>query len=151
MNDPERYGVIEIDKLNNPIGLIEKPTNPTSNLAVTGLYFYDNSVLEIARSIKPSSRGELEITTVNQVYLIQQKLKVNILQRGSVWLDTGTFDSLFAAGNYVKIVEDRQGIKVSCLEEIAWRNGWIDENALIASALKYKGSPFSVYLSSLIQ
>ena len=149
--DPERYGVVEIDEFSKPIDIVEKPPSPKSNLAVTGLYFYDNSVLQIAKSILPSDRGELEITSVNREFLHRGSLKVNVLERGSVWLDTGTFDSLYAANSYVKVIEDRQGIKIACLEEIAWRNGWLSDENVLENALGYKGSAFGKYLISLVQ
>ena len=125
VNDPERYGVAEFDEKGNCLSIEEKPENPKSNYAVVGLYFYPNSVVEIARHIKPSKRGELEITTVNQEYLAQKKLKVQTLQRGFAWLDTGTHDSLSEASTFIEVIEKRQGLKVACLEEIAFRKGWI--------------------------
>ena len=125
MNDPERYGVAEFDDQGNCLSIEEKPEHPKSNYAVVGLYFYPNSVVEVAKHIKPSKRGELEITTVNQHYLAQQKLKVQTLQRGFAWLDTGTHDSLSQASTFIEVVEKRQGLKVACLEEIAYKRGWI--------------------------
>ena len=125
VNDPERYGVAEFDSQGNCLSIEEKPENPKSNYAVVGLYFYPNSVVEIAKNIKPSARGELEITTVNQVYLEREKLKVLPLQRGFAWLDTGTHDSLSEASTFIEVIEKRQGLKVACLEEIAYKRGWI--------------------------
>jgi glucose-1-phosphate thymidylyltransferase len=148
--DPERYGVIEIGEDGLPKNIIEKPESPKSNLAVTGLYFYDNTVLELAMGISPSARGELEITSINQAYLKSGKLKVDKLERGTVWFDTGTFDSLYAASSYVKLVEDRQGIKIACLEEIAWRNNWISSENLDDAAKRYGGNPWGEYLLSLL-
>jgi len=130
VNDPERYGVAEFDEDGNCLSIEEKPEHPKSNYAVVGLYFYPNSVVEIAKSIKPSARGELEITTVNQEYLAQQKLKVQTLQRGFAWLDTGTHDSLAEASTFIEVIEKRQGLKVACLEEIAYKKGWIDAKRL---------------------
>ena len=130
VNDPERYGVAEFDKDGNCLSIEEKPEHPKSNYAVVGLYFYPNSVVNIAKNIKPSNRGELEITTVNQEYLAQQKLKVQTLQRGFAWLDTGTHDSLAEASTFIEVIEKRQGLKVACLEEIAFKKGWIDKEQL---------------------
>ena len=130
VNDPERYGVAEFDKDGNCLSIEEKPKKPKSNYAVVGLYFYPNSVVEIAKNIKPSARGELEITTVNQEYLQQKKLLVQTLQRGFAWLDTGTHDSLSEASTFIEVIEKRQGLKVACLEEIAYKRGWIDNEQL---------------------
>ena len=130
VNDPERYGVAEFDKDGNCLSIEEKPKKPKSNYAVVGLYFYPNSVVEIAKNIKPSARGELEITTVNQEYLQQKKLLVQTLQRGFAWLDTGTHDSLSEASTFIEVIEKRQGLKVACLEEIAYKRGWIDKEQL---------------------
>ena len=130
VNDPERYGVAEFDKDGNCLSIEEKPKKPKSNYAVVGLYFYPNSVVEIAKNIKPSARGELEITTVNQEYLQQKKLLVQTLQRGFAWLDTGTHDSLSEASTFIEVIEKRQGLKVACLEEIAYKHGWIDSEQL---------------------
>jgi glucose-1-phosphate thymidylyltransferase len=130
VSDPERYGVVEFDKNHKAISIEEKPTQPKSNYAVPGLYFYDNSVVEVAHNIKPSPRGEYEITDVNKEYLQRGKLKVAILDRGTAWLDTGTFDSLMQASQYVQVIENRQGLKVGCIEEIAWRKGFIGDKEL---------------------
>ena len=130
VNDPERYGVAEFDKEGNCLSIEEKPEHPKSNYAVVGLYFYPNSVVDIAQNIKPSARGELEITTVNQEYLAQKKLKVQTLQRGFAWLDTGTHDSLAEASTFIEVIEKRQGLKVACLEEIAYKRGWINKEQL---------------------
>jgi glucose-1-phosphate thymidylyltransferase len=150
VNDPERYGVVEFTFDNKVISIEEKPSKPKSKYAVPGLYFYDESVVEVARKVTPSNRGELEITSVNQAYLERGELVVTVLERGTAWLDTGTLDSLHAASSYVKIVEERQGNKISCLEEIAWRNRWIDNSQLLILADKYKGNPYGKYLSQLI-
>ena len=150
VKDPERYGVVEFDQSGKVISLEEKPKKPKSNYVVPGLYFYDNSVVEIAKSVKPSSRGELEITSVNQAYLLKDNLKTTVLERGTAWLDTGTFESLNAASAFIQIIEERQGQKVSCLEEVAWRNGWITDTELLARADEYKSSPFSGYLKGLL-
>ncbi len=150
VKDPERYGVVEFDNSGKVISLEEKPKNPKSSYAVPGLYFYDNNVVEIAKSVKPSARGELEITSVNQAYLDKGKLNTTVLERGTAWLDTGTFESLNAASAFIQIIEERQGQKVSCLEEIAWRNGWITDSDLIARANEYKSSPFAEYLKGLL-
>ena len=149
VSDPERYGVVELSENGIPKSIIEKPQIPKSNLAVTGLYFYDNQVVDITKNLKPSSRGELEITAVNQEYLNLGKLKVKIMERGTVWLDTGTFESLHAAGNYIKVIEDRQGIKIGCLEEVAWRSGWITDSQLENAAKLYKANPYKDYLLGL--
>ena len=148
--DPERYGVVEFNESGKVISLEEKPTKPKSNYAVPGLYFYDNSVVSIAKSVEPSSRGELEITSVNQEYLNRGLLQTTVLERGTVWLDTGTFESLNNAATYVRIVEERQGLKISCLEEVAWRRGWINDSELIKAADDYKLSPFGDYLRGLL-
>ena len=149
VSDPERYGVVELSENGIPKSIIEKPKIPKSNLAVTGLYFYDNQVVDITKNLKPSSRGELEITAINQEYLNLGKLKVKIMERGTVWLDTGTFESLHAAGNYIKVIEDRQGIKIGCLEEVAWRSGWITDSQLENAAKLYKANPYKDYLLGL--
>jgi glucose-1-phosphate thymidylyltransferase len=150
VRDPERYGVIEFNAAGKVLSLEEKPVRPKSKYAVPGLYFYDNQVVDIAKSIKPSARGELEITSVNQEYLKAGKLQAKILERGTAWLDTGTFDSLNSASSFIQIIEERQGQKVSCLEEVAWRNGWISDSELAARADEYKFSPFATYLRDLL-
>ena len=150
VRDPERYGVIEFNAAGKVLSLEEKPVRPKSQYAVPGLYFYDNQVVDIAKSIKPSARGELEITSVNQEYLKAGKLQAKILERGTAWLDTGTFDSLNSASSFIQIIEERQGQKVSCLEEVAWRNGWISDSELAARADEYKSSPFATYLRGLL-
>lgn len=150
VKDPERYGVIDFDTSGKVTSIEEKPAKPKSQYAVPGLYFYDNSVVEIAKSVKPSSRGELEITSVNQEYLKAGKLQARVLERGTAWLDTGTFESLNSASAFIQIIEERQGQKVSCLEEVAWRNGWISDSELSTRADEYKSSPFASYLRSLL-
>ncbi|UTG65995.1 glucose-1-phosphate thymidylyltransferase RfbA [Elizabethkingia anophelis] len=149
--DPERYGVVEFDDNFKALSIEEKPLNPKSNYAVPGLYFYDNNVVEIAKNIKPSPRGELEITDVNNVYLQQGKLEVGVLDRGTAWLDTGTFDSLHEASEFVSVIEKRQGFKIGCIEEIAFHNGFIDEEKLLETAQKYGKSGYGVYLKNLIK
>jgi len=150
VKDPERYGVIEFNSTGKVTSIEEKPLKPKSQYAVPGLYFYDNQVVDIARSVKPSARGELEITSVNQEYLKAGKLEAKVLERGTAWLDTGTFDSLNSASSFIQIIEERQGQKVSCLEEVAWRNGWISDSELTARADEYKSSPFASYLRNLL-
>ena len=149
VNDPERYGVAEFDSEGNCLSIEEKPAQPKSNYAVVGLYFYPNSVVEIAKHIKPSARGELEITTVNQEYLAQQKLKVQTLQRGFAWLDTGTHDSLSEASTFIEVIEKRQGLKVACLEEIAFKQGWITKDKLIEIAKPMAKNDYGKYLLNL--
>jgi len=149
VNDPERYGVAEYDKKGNVISIEEKPTDPKSNFAVVGLYFYTNDVVEIAKKIKPSHRGELEITTVNQEYLKQQNLKVELLGRGFAWLDTGTHDSLMEAGQFIETIEKRQGLKVACLEEIAYNMKYIDKTQLNKLAEPLKKNGYGQYLLKL--
>ncbi len=151
VNDPERYGVAEFDKEGNCLSIEEKPEQPKSNYAVVGLYFYPNSVVEIAKNIKPSARGELEITTVNQTYLQQKNLKVKTLQRGFAWLDTGTHDSLSEASTFIEVIEKRQGLKVACLEEIAFRKGWITVEQLKESAMPMAKNEYGKYLLRLIE
>lgn len=150
VKDPYRYGVIDFDSSGKVTSIEEKPSKPKSQYAVPGLYFYDNRVVDIAKSVKPSSRGELEITSVNQEYLKAEKLQARVLERGTAWLDTGTFESLNSASAFIQIIEERQGQKVSCLEEVAWRNGWISDSELAARADEYKSSPFASYLRSLL-
>ena len=149
VNDPERYGVAEFDEDGNCLSIEEKPEHPKSNYAVVGLYFYPNSVVNIAKNIKPSARGELEITTVNQEYLSQQKLKVQTLQRGFAWLDTGTHDSLAEASTFIEVIEKRQGLKVACLEEIAFKKGWIDREQLRQLAAPMVKNDYGRYLMQL--
>ena len=146
VNDPERYGVAEFDENGNCLSIEEKPEHPKSNYAVVGLYFYPNSVVEIAKNIKPSARGELEITTVNQTYLQQKNLLVQTLQRGFAWLDTGTHDSLSEASTFIEVIEKRQGLKVACLEEIAYKRGWIDKEQLISLAQPMAKNDYGKYL-----
>ncbi|MAS08607.1 glucose-1-phosphate thymidylyltransferase RfbA [Salinisphaera sp.] len=150
VTDPERFGVVEFDDDQNAISIEEKPEKPKSRYAVTGLYFYDNDVVEIAKSIKPSARGELEITGVNHAYLERGDLKVEVLGRGYAWLDTGTFDSLHDASSYIETLEKRQGLKVACPEEIAFRMGYIGRDTLAAQADKLKKNSYGAYLSQLI-
>ena len=149
VNDPERYGVAEFDLAGNCLSIEEKPEHPKSNYAVVGLYFYPNSVVEIAKRIKPSKRGELEITSVNQEYLYRHQLKVQTLQRGFAWLDTGTHDSLSEASTFIECIEKRQGLKVACLEEIAYQKGWITRDQLIAEAKPMAKNGYGKYLLQL--
>lgn len=149
VNDPERYGVVEFDKNQKAISIEEKPARPKSNYAVPGLYFYDNEVVNIAKSIKPSPRGELEITDVNNVYLKKGKLKVAAMSRGTAWLDTGTFDSLMQAANFVQVIEQRQGLKIGCIEEMAFRRGFITKEELLELAKPLEKSGYGVYLKNL--
>ena len=146
VNDPERYGVAEFDKDGNCLSIEEKPEHPKSNYAVVGLYFYPNSVVEIAKNIKPSARGELEITTVNQMYLAEKNLLVQTLQRGFAWLDTGTHDSLSEASTFIEVIEKRQGLKIACLEEIAYKRGWIDKEQLKALGQTMAKNDYGQYL-----
>jgi len=148
--DPERYGVVEFDAQRRAVSLQEKPAQPRSNYAVVGLYFYDNDVLEIARGVRPSARGELEITAVNNAYLTQGRLQVAVMDRGTAWLDTGTAASLMQAGLFVQVIEQRQGLKIGCLEEVAWREGFIDDDALAELAGPLRSSGFGDYLLGLL-
>jgi len=150
VNDPERYGVVEFDTDNNAISIEEKPQNPKSNYAVPGIYFYNNSVVEIAKNIQPSARGEYEITDVNKVYLEQGKLKVGVIGRGTAWLDTGTFNSLIQAQQFVQVIEERQGLKIGCIEEIAFRKGFINAIQLKAVAKPLVKSGYGEYLLGLL-
>ena len=151
VKDPTSFGVAEIDERGKVISIEEKPIKPKSNLAVTGLYFYDNDVIQIAKDLKPSSRGELEITDVNNHYLQSKKLSATQLGRGFAWLDTGTHESLLEAGEFISTIEKRQGLKVACLEEIAFNNKWIDEETILKQSTKYKNSPYGRYLQSIIK
>jgi len=150
VHDPERYGVVEFDDEMTALSIEEKPETPKSNWAVPGLYFYDNSVVEIAKNLEPSPRGELEITDVNRIYLEQGKLKVSVLDRGTAWLDTGTFASLMQAGQFVQILEERQGVKISCIEEIAHSMGFIDDQKLLEIAKPLEKSGYGKYLINLV-
>ena len=147
--DPERYGVVEFTASGKVLSIEEKPSKPKSNFAVPGLYFYDNQVVEIAKNVKPSKRGEIEITSVNEYYLNAGQLQTKVLERGITWLDTGTIQTLHAASSYVQIIEERQGSKISCLEEIAWRNCWISETELEILAKGFGSNPYGAYLQSL--
>ncbi|MEW9937957.1 glucose-1-phosphate thymidylyltransferase RfbA [Clostridium butyricum] len=151
VEDPERFGVVEFDENGKVISLEEKPEIPKSNYAVTGLYFYDNKVCEYAKSLKPSPRGELEITDLNKIYLEKGKLDVITLGRGYGWLDTGTVDSLSEASEYVRVIENRQGLKISCIEEISYKNGWINKETLLESAVKYGKSPYGQHLKNVAE
>ena len=151
VNDPERFGIVEFDKDGKAISIEEKPQNPKSNYCVTGLYFYDNRVVELAKKVKPSARGELEITDLNRMYLEDGTLNVETLGRGFAWLDTGTVDALSEAAEFVRVIETRQSIKISAIEEIAYRNGWIDKEKLIESANKYGKSPYGAHLKNVAE
>ena len=151
VEDPERFGVVEFDKKGKAISLEEKPKQPKSNYAVTGLYFYDERVCEFAKALKPSARGELEITDLNRIYLEEESLEVITLGRGYAWLDTGTVDSLTEASDYIKTIETRQGLMIAALEEIAYTSDWIDKNTLLASAAKYGKSPYGVHLKNVAE
>jgi glucose-1-phosphate thymidylyltransferase len=146
VTDPQRYGVVEFDISNKPVSIEEKPADPKSNYAVTGLYFYDNSVIEKAKSLRPSPRGELEITDLNRIYLKEEKLEVKLMGRGMAWLDTGTYDSLLQAANFIATLEQRQGLKASCIEEIAYKRGFINREQLLTLAQPYKNSQYGQYL-----
>ncbi len=148
--NPSSYGVVEFDDHFVAKSIEEKPVRPKSNYAVPGLYFYDNSVIEIAKSIEPSARGELEISTVNERYLNQGALQVQVLDRGTAWLDTGTFESMMQASEYVRVIEDRQGFKIGCIEEVAWRAGWIDDDQMLALAAPLQKSGYGTYLQGIV-
>ena len=150
VRNPQEYGVVEFDSTHRAISLEEKPTHPRSNYAVPGLYFYGPDIVDVAKTIRPSARGELEITAVNDHYLQQGRLTVSVLPRGTAWLDTGTFRSLHDASEYVRVMEDRQGVKLACLEEIAWRNGWIDDDQLLHLAEPLRKSGYGDYLAALV-
>jgi len=151
VNDPERFGIVTFNQDNKAIHLEEKPIKPQSNFAVTGLYFYDNDVVEMAKKVKPSSRGELEITTLNQMYMERGDLNVEVLGRGFAWLDTGTYESLLEAAMFVETIEKRQGYKIACLEEIAWNNGWLTNEQVMQTAQSLSKNSYGKYLVSLIE
>jgi glucose-1-phosphate thymidylyltransferase len=148
--DPHRYGVVDFDDDFNALSIEEKPKTPKSNYVVPGLYFYENSVVDVAKETKPSARGEIEISTVNEHYLNQGRLKVNVLERGTAWLDTGTVESMMHASEYVRVIEERQGFKIGCIEEVAWRAGWIDDTQLAALAAPLSKSGYGQYLTALL-
>ncbi|MCX7861799.1 MAG: glucose-1-phosphate thymidylyltransferase RfbA [Bacteroidales bacterium] len=150
VKDPERYGVVEFDQNGRVVSIEEKPKQPKSNFAVTGLYFYDSTVVAKAKTLKPSARGELEITDLNRLYLNENKLTVNLLSRGMAWLDTGTHESLLMASNFIATIEQRQGLKVACIEEIAYREGFIDKNQLFTLAQFYRNNPYGDYLMDIV-
>lgn len=150
VSDPSSYGVVEFDENNKALSIEEKPTHPKSNFAIPGLYFYDNNVVEIAKSVIPSARGEVEISSINETYLSQGKLSVQVLDRGTAWLDTGTFESMMQAAEYVRVIEDRQGLKIGCIEEIAWRNSWITSDQLRELAQPLTKSGYGTYLNNLV-
>ena len=151
VTDPERYGVIELDSEGHAVSIEEKPTNPKSNLAIPGLYFYDNSVIELSKSLLPSLRGELEISSINEKYLELKKLKVSLLPRGTVWMDAGTIESLHEATSFIQAIENRQRLKIGCIEEIAWRNNWIDDNQLLEISMNLGNNDYSNYLKTLLE
>ena len=151
VQDPERYGVVEFDKQQKAVSIEEKPTNPKSNYAVPGLYFYDNDVVKLAKALKPSPRGELEITDINNAYLRQNKLHVGIMSRGTAWLDTGTFDSLMQAANFIQVIEQRQGLKIGCIEEVAYRMNFISREQLLGLAKPLEKSGYGIYLKRLLE
>ena len=151
VTDPERYGVVSFDDKGNAVKLEEKPPKPESNYAVTGLYMYDNHVVEYAKALKPSKRGELEITDLNRIYLDNNALNVELFDRGTAWLDTGTVASLLDAANFIRVLEDRQGLKIACVEEIAWRKGWLDDEQLLALAKPLAKSGYGTYLQNLLK
>ena len=150
VTDPERYGVVELDSQGRPISIEEKPLKPKSNLAIPGLYFYDNSVIELSKTLSPSSRGELEISDLNELFLKSNKLNVSVLPRGTVWMDAGTIDSLHKATSYIESIENTQLMKIACLEEIAWRNNWIDTNQLLELASRLGINRYADYVRSII-
>ena len=151
VQDPERYGVVEFDKQQKAVSIEEKPTNPKSNYAVPGLYFYDNDVVKLAKALKPSPRGELEITDINNAYLRQNKLHVGIMSRGTAWLDTVTFDSLMQAANFIQVIEHRQGLKIGCIEEVAYRMNFISREQLLGLAKPLEKSGYGIYLKRLLE